>query len=271
MKSALLLSLVFCSTTLFAELPTQLLFKCPVPVEKKLFFASVLHITTQKLYLLSSMYHSSEDNDDAKTEHIFRVPVDCTGDCLVFVNKDYKDIGGEFYKIKIKKNETNVLNVLGCGSIITTSFYNDIGASIKKGERLIACVYRISSDGVDPFFFNAIELTPLMSESSYMFIYGVTSGDYLYSIYNLDSNLPVCTRRFRIASSNVVNGLLWFSDAQESELRNGISLELKEGDKWFGFTGVVPLNRRDWWSERIAVDENGKTKLIDRRVMEMNR
>lgn len=262
MRIALLLALQICTANLFAETTTHLLFKCPIPLKKQQFYASIFHIEAKKLFHLSSMFHSTDDADEMLQEHNFMIPNDCAGSCLVFIDKDYRTPGAEVYKLEIKVNEKNALTVSGQGCMLTISFCNEISSRIKRGDRLATYVFRITKDGVDPLFLNAINLNPLMSDSSYMYVYGAMPGDYLYGIYDLGSGLPVYSRLFHIKSNEIVNGLLWFNDSQRNELRTGISISLTDDDAWLGFAGISPFDRDNWWSERYVVNENGEKKLI---------
>ncbi len=238
------------------ESASQLVFKCPISVKKSVFYASVFHIESGRLY-----HFSSGNNDTTNFRHSFIFPKECAGDCIVTIDADHHTTGAEYYRLTLKTESPNIIDANGDGCMLTANFPGSLSSRISKGGNIYACVYRIVRGELDQFYFEKEGLNEFMSDSAYCYIYGVVPGDYIFSIYDADLNVPLYFRKFAILESNIVKGLLWLDPKKKNEIRNGINISIDEKDRWVGIVAVVPFKGRNWLEE-FVVDELGRATRI---------
>ncbi|HBJ85739.1 MAG TPA: hypothetical protein DDZ88_18070 [Verrucomicrobiales bacterium] len=235
----------------------SLLFKCPVAIKESSFFASVFQIETGRLYKLSSV-----NTHALKKEHSFVLPKECTGECVVTIDENYKTTGSEHYSLIIHNDRVHEINVEGNGSTFQVDFCRSLAERIKSG-RVELCVFRIVQGSVDRFYSEGIDLTSDMSDSAFLYLFGVVEGDYLISAHDLELNLPLYQRTVHVSRENITPSALWMDISQRGEFKKGLHFTMADKDRWNGFVGLVPLKRRKWWTELIVVKKDGTTVIID--------
>ena len=191
---------------------------------------AVFHCASQTFFKVKSAA------GEPTVDHRYVLPTSLVGDVIVFI--DGNRLSAWYQRIELPLAEPSKIIFPNTLAIVQATLDEDVLAEVPDADRdnLEIALYRVTADGVDPFFLKTSAL-PYSERTLFVVVEAPHPGRYLLSVQHGATGKLYCLRPVQIDAQSIHS--FASSDERRGLINNSAKITVKLGpnDKWHGLVG----------------------------------
>ena len=207
-------------------------------------YVNLYHPASKKLF----KYRISCKTEVASFTRKVLVPNEVSGRCHLFIEWEPQTLGSQHYEIVCETGKTIKLSVRQNGTAFKVKLPETIASKTQSIDYVFR-IFRLTSNGIDPYFAVQREVRQLNGETTAEFgMIGAIKGNYILTFGELNSDIPLYYTKFALKA---VDSNEW------------VDVELGEKNTFDGIAAPFATVRHGWWSSVWDVDDKGELWKIE--------